>query len=37
MCEIVGHERNCNLRFRVLQRLLELVDDIELRGHGRDV
>ena len=34
MCEIISHERSCNLRVPSLQRLLELVDDIKLGGHS---
>ena len=34
MRKIISHKRGCDLRVPSLQRFLELVDDIELRGHG---
>ena len=34
MRKIISHERGRDLRVPSLQRFLELVDDIELRGHG---
>jgi len=35
MRKIISHKRGCDLGIPSLQRFLEFVDDIELRGHGR--